>query len=177
LPPVTPGKCHLRDPVPSRRGPGRHDLTGWKSRFKPHSRLIRRIRSFATRWRSAVTTGNEAPPQRRPSTSNTAKCCGQARSCAVVFPGCFPRGAGTSKRGPSCRRSARACLRAILDHIRPMLGCASFTALARNYRWSGTDHGLHAGLPGRRIQAGLLHQPIWHRPDLPARMTCHRERV
>jgi len=47
--------------------------------------------------------------------------------------------------------AAHALLRAILDHIPPMLGCTSFTAVANNYPWTRTDKGLRA--QATRLQA------------------------
>jgi hypothetical protein len=35
--------------------------------------------------------------------------------------------------------AVHALVRAILDHIPPLLGCASFAAAVNNYRWSRTD--------------------------------------
>jgi len=35
--------------------------------------------------------------------------------------------------------AANALLRAILDHIPPLLGCASFAAAVNKYRWNRTD--------------------------------------
>jgi hypothetical protein len=35
--------------------------------------------------------------------------------------------------------AAHALLRAILDHIPPLLGCADFKAAANNHSWSRTD--------------------------------------
>ena len=35
--------------------------------------------------------------------------------------------------------AVHALLRAILDHVPPLLGCGSFAAVVNNYRWSQTD--------------------------------------
>ena len=63
--------------------------------------------------------------------------------------------------------AAHALLRAILDHIPPMLGCASFAAVASNHRWSRTDKGYMSRLLDFRLQADdALHRQISRRPDL-----------
>jgi hypothetical protein len=63
--------------------------------------------------------------------------------------------------------AAHALLRAILDHIPPMLGCTSFTAVANNYPWTRTDKGYVHRLLDFRIQAGdVLHRQISRRSDL-----------
>jgi hypothetical protein len=77
--------------------------------------------------------------------------------------------------------AAHALLRAILDHIPPMLGCASFTAVASNYRWSRTDKAYMRRLIDFRVQADdVLHRQISRKPDLlglddmPARACVNR---
>lgn len=63
--------------------------------------------------------------------------------------------------------AAHALLRAILDHIPPMRRCASFAAVANNYRWNRTDKGYVRKLLDFRLQADdVLHQQISPRPDL-----------
>jgi hypothetical protein len=77
--------------------------------------------------------------------------------------------------------AAHALLRAILDHIPPMLGCATFAGVASNYRWSRTDKGYVQKFLDFRIQADdVLHRQISRRPDLlglddmPARACVNR---
>ncbi len=55
--------------------------------------------------------------------------------------------------------AAHALLRAILDHIPPMLGCATFAAVASNYRWSRTDKGYLQKLLDFRLQADECSSP------------------
>jgi hypothetical protein len=63
--------------------------------------------------------------------------------------------------------AAHALLRAILDHIPPMLLCASFAAVASNYQWSRTDKGYMGKLLDFRLQADdALHRQISRKPDL-----------
>jgi hypothetical protein len=63
--------------------------------------------------------------------------------------------------------AAHALLRAILDHIPPMLGCTSFTQVANNYPWTRTDKGYVHRLLDFRIQADdVLHRQISRRSDL-----------
>jgi hypothetical protein len=63
--------------------------------------------------------------------------------------------------------AAHALLRAILDHVPPMLGCANFPAVANNYQWSRTDKGYVQKLLDFRLQADdVLHRQISRRPDL-----------
>jgi hypothetical protein len=63
--------------------------------------------------------------------------------------------------------AAHALLRAILDHIPPMLSCTSFTAVANNYPWTRTDKGYMHRLLDFRIQADdVLHRQISRRSDL-----------
>jgi hypothetical protein len=60
--------------------------------------------------------------------------------------------------------AAHAPLRAILDHIPPMLGCTSFTAVANNYPWTRTDREIRAQ-PTRLQGPGRRRAPP---PDLQA---------
>ena len=63
--------------------------------------------------------------------------------------------------------AAHALLRAILDHIPPMLGCASFSAVANNYPWARTDKGYVRRLLDFRLQADdVLRRQISRYPDL-----------
>ena len=63
--------------------------------------------------------------------------------------------------------AAHALLRAILDHIPPLLGCTSFTAVTSNYPWTRTDKGYVRRLLDFRLQADdVLHRQISRRPDL-----------
>ncbi len=63
--------------------------------------------------------------------------------------------------------AAHALLRAILDHIPPMLGRPSFTAVANNYPWTRTDRAYIQKLLDFRAQADdVLHRQISQRPDL-----------
>ena len=58
-------------------------------------------------------------------------------------------------------------LRAILDHIPPMLGCADFTAMANNYPWSRTDKGYMRNLKEVRLQGDdVLHRQISKKGDV-----------
>ena len=63
--------------------------------------------------------------------------------------------------------AAHALLRAVLDHIPPMLSCSAFSAVANNYRWSRTDKGYMQKLLEFRLQADdALHRQISEKPDL-----------
>jgi hypothetical protein len=63
--------------------------------------------------------------------------------------------------------AVHALLRAILDHIPPLLGCASFAAVVNNYRWSRTDQGYMRKLLDFKLQADdALHRQISNRADL-----------
>jgi hypothetical protein len=71
--------------------------------------------------------------------------------------------------------AAHALLRAILDHIPPLLGCADFKAAASSYPWSRTDRGY-----ARRLWTSSS-RPTMHstgrsprEPATWASMTCHR---
>jgi hypothetical protein len=63
--------------------------------------------------------------------------------------------------------SAHALLRAILDHIPPILGCADFAAVANNYSWGKTDKRYIKRLADFRDQADdALHRQISSKPDV-----------
>ena len=62
--------------------------------------------------------------------------------------------------------AAHALLRAILDHIPPLLGCADFKAAASSYSWSRTDRGYARRLLDFKLQADdALHRQISKRTD------------
>jgi hypothetical protein len=62
--------------------------------------------------------------------------------------------------------AAHALLRAILDHIPPLLGCADFKAAANNHSWSRTDRGYARRLLDFKLQADdALHRQISNRTD------------
>lgn len=63
--------------------------------------------------------------------------------------------------------AAHALLRAILDHIPPLLGCANFAAVASNYPWSQTDKSYMRKLLDFKLQADdVLHRQISPKTDL-----------
>lgn len=63
--------------------------------------------------------------------------------------------------------AAHALLRAVLDHIPPMLGCTDFRAVANNYQWSRTDKTYIRRLLDFKLQADdALHRQISRKPDL-----------
>lgn len=63
--------------------------------------------------------------------------------------------------------AAHALLRAILDHVPPLLGCADFRAAANNYPWSRTDKAYMRRLLDFKLQADdVLHRQISARTDL-----------
>jgi hypothetical protein len=63
--------------------------------------------------------------------------------------------------------AAHALLRAILDHIPPILGCASITEVANNYQWSRTDRGYVKRLLDFKPQGDdVLHRQISGKADL-----------
>lgn len=63
--------------------------------------------------------------------------------------------------------AAYALLGAILDHIPPLLGCASFAAVASSYSWSQTDKSYMRRLHDFRLQADdVLHRQISAKTDL-----------
>lgn len=62
--------------------------------------------------------------------------------------------------------AAHALLRALLDHIPPLLGCADFKAAVNNYSWSRTDRGYARRLLDFKLQADdALHRQISKRTD------------
>jgi len=77
--------------------------------------------------------------------------------------------------------AAHALLRAILDHIPPLLGCADFKAAANNYPWSRTDRGYARRLLDFKLQADdALHRQISMRTapldidDMPPKVWVNR---
>jgi hypothetical protein len=57
--------------------------------------------------------------------------------------------------------AAHALLRAVLDHIPPLLGCADFKAATNNYSWSRTDRNSARRLLDFKLQADdALHRQI-----------------
>jgi hypothetical protein len=63
--------------------------------------------------------------------------------------------------------AVHAVLRAILDHIPPLLGSTTFTAAANNYPWSRTDKAYMKRLLDFRLQADdALHRQISAQTDL-----------
>jgi hypothetical protein len=63
--------------------------------------------------------------------------------------------------------ASHVLLRAILDHIPPMLGCADFKAVASNYPWSRTDKAYMRKLLDFKLQADdVMHRQISRRPDV-----------
>lgn len=63
--------------------------------------------------------------------------------------------------------AAHALLRAILDHIPPILGSATFTEVANNYAWSRTDRGYVKRLLDFKLQGDdVLHRQISGKADL-----------
>jgi hypothetical protein len=77
--------------------------------------------------------------------------------------------------------AAHALLRAILDHIPPLLGCRDFQAVANNYSWSRTDHTYARRLLDFKLQADdALHRQISKRPghlgidDMPPKVWVNR---
>jgi hypothetical protein len=63
--------------------------------------------------------------------------------------------------------AVHAVLRAILDHIPPLLGCATFRAAVNNYPWSRTDKAYMKRLLDFRLQADdALHRQISAQTDL-----------
>lgn len=62
--------------------------------------------------------------------------------------------------------AAHALLRAILDHIPPLLGCADFKEAANNYSWTRTDRRYAHRLLDFKLQADdALHRQISRRTD------------
>ncbi len=63
--------------------------------------------------------------------------------------------------------ASHALLRAILDHIPPLLGCANFAAVTNNYPWSQTDKNYMRRLLDFKLQADdVLHRQISPKTDL-----------
>jgi hypothetical protein len=63
--------------------------------------------------------------------------------------------------------SAHAMLRAILDHIPPILNCPDFKAVANNYSWGQTDKAYMKKLLDFKLNADdALHRQISSKPDL-----------
>jgi len=63
--------------------------------------------------------------------------------------------------------AVHALLRAILDHLPPLLGCASFAAVVNNHGWSRTDQGYMRKLLDFKLQADdVLHRQISNKADL-----------
>lgn len=63
--------------------------------------------------------------------------------------------------------AAHAVLRAVLDHIPPLLGCTSFTAVVNNYPWSRTDKAYMRRLLDFKLQADdAMHRQISAKTDL-----------
>jgi hypothetical protein len=63
--------------------------------------------------------------------------------------------------------ASHALLRAILDHIPPILGCAHFDAVASNYAWGQSDKKYIRRLADFRTQADdALHRQIGRNADL-----------
>jgi hypothetical protein len=62
--------------------------------------------------------------------------------------------------------AAHALLRALLDHIPPLLGCPDFKVAANNYPWGRTDKSYAHRLLDFKLQADdALHRQISRRPD------------
>lgn len=77
--------------------------------------------------------------------------------------------------------ASHALLRAILDHIPPILDCADFKAVVNNYSWGRTDRDYIQQLLRCKSQADdALHRPISGKPcvlrfsDLPASVCVNR---
>lgn len=65
--------------------------------------------------------------------------------------------------------AAHMLLRAILDHIPPLLNCADFKEVANNHAWSRTDKAYVRKLLDFKLQADdALHRQISAKPDLLA---------
>jgi hypothetical protein len=77
--------------------------------------------------------------------------------------------------------AAHALLRAVLDHIPPLLGCADFKAAVNNYSWGRTDRNYAHRLLDFKLQADdALHRQISKRPgrlgidDMPPKIWVNR---
>jgi hypothetical protein len=63
--------------------------------------------------------------------------------------------------------AAHAVLRAILDHVPPLLSCTGFAAAVNNYPWNRTDKAYMRKLLDFKMQADdALHRQITATPDL-----------
>jgi hypothetical protein len=63
--------------------------------------------------------------------------------------------------------AVHALLRAILDHVPPLLGCADFASSVNNYRWNRTDRSYMRKLLDFKLQADdVLHRQISGKADL-----------
>jgi hypothetical protein len=63
--------------------------------------------------------------------------------------------------------ASHALLRAVLDHVPPILSCQNFTAVANNYSWGQTDKRYMKKLADFRDQADdALHRQISPKPDV-----------
>jgi hypothetical protein len=74
-----------------------------------------------------------------------------------------------------------ALLRAILDHVPPLLECSDFTAAVNNYRWNRTDRSYMRKLLDFKLQADdVLHRQILSKAnllsldDMPPRVWINR---
>jgi hypothetical protein len=77
--------------------------------------------------------------------------------------------------------AAHALLRAVLDHVPPLLGCADFKAAASSYPWSRTDRNYARRLLDFKLQADdVLHRQISRRDsrvgidDMPPKISVNR---
>jgi hypothetical protein len=77
--------------------------------------------------------------------------------------------------------AAHALLRAILDHVPPMLGCADFKTAANNHSWGKTDKNYARRLLDFKLRAyDALHRQISARTgvltmdDMPPRVWVNR---
>jgi hypothetical protein len=63
--------------------------------------------------------------------------------------------------------SVHALLRAVLDHVRPILGCVDFQAVSDSSSWGRTDRSYMRRLRGFRDQADdALYRQISVKPDM-----------
>jgi hypothetical protein len=71
--------------------------------------------------------------------------------------------------------AAHALLRAILDHIPPILGCATFTEIANSYQWGRTDRGYARDCSTSSCKATMSFTArSLTRPTCSVWMTCRR---
>lgn len=63
-------------------------------------------------------------------------------------------------------------VRAVLDHVPPVLGCTSFAEVASSYPGSKSfkDHMRHLDLSSRKVADGFLHTRIRRRESLPTQV-------